>query len=47
MAPELNKIRKYQNDNKEFLGYHRAHSAIFDEVYFVKKRAGLLVNPEF
>ena len=37
LLKELSKINEYQKDNKEFLGYYRAHSTIFDEVYFIRK----------
>lgn len=43
---ESEKISAYLNDNKEFYSYYRAHSTLFDEVYFLRKEpeSWLLLN---
>lgn len=38
LLKELIKISEYQKDNKEFLSYYRAHSSLFDEAYFIRKK---------
>ena len=43
---ELDKINAYLHDNNEFYSYYRAHSALFDDVYFLRKEpeSWLLLN---
>lgn len=43
---ELEKINAYLHDNNEFYSYYRAHSTLFDDVYFLRKEpeSWLLLN---
>lgn len=43
---ELDKINAYLHDNNEFYSYYRAHSTLFDDVYFLRKEpeSWLLLN---
>lgn len=43
---ELDKINAYLHDNYEFYSYYRAHSTMFDDVYFLRKEpeSWLLLN---
>ena len=43
---ELEKINVYLHDNNEFYSYYRAHSTLFDHVYFLRKEpeSWLLLN---
>ena len=43
---ELEKINTYLHDNNEFYSYYRAHSNLFDDVYFLRKEpeSWLLLN---
>lgn len=43
---ELDKIKDYLNENKEFYSYYRSNSTLFDEAYFLRKEpeSWLLLN---